>query len=110
MVDISSRWSYSTPIDFDGPDRMSIEVGEHLLTSVQPDVKEQHDCDAFVAQVRVLDKRLLYGGAAMLSIVDDELGGHRNRERAHPFAGTVPPSKGSNWTSALTDAVSAEKT
>lgn len=62
---------------------MSVEVGEHLLAAPQATVQEEDDRDGLVGQVRVLPDRGLNGGPAVLPVVDDEAGVHRDVEAPH---------------------------
>src|SRR4051812_23332422 len=65
-------------------DGVAVKVSEHLLTPIKPGVNEHDDGNRFIAESRVLLQRLLDGGPAVLSIVDDELRRHWDRERTYP--------------------------
>lgn len=67
------------------PDRMSIEVREHLLTPLESPIHEQHNCNGFVAQRRILVKSLLDGRSPMLPVVHNEPSRH-----GYPKGAQVP--------------------
>ncbi len=66
------------------PDRVAVEVGEHLLAALQADVEEEDDRDRLVAKLGALLQRQLDRGAAMLAVVDDEARFHGNVQQADP--------------------------
>ena len=61
---------------------MPIEVGEHLLALLEADIEEEDDSDGFVGEFGAMLEGFDDRCAAVLSIVDDELGVHRYLEDA----------------------------
>ena len=59
-----------------------VEVGEHLLTALQPPVDEEDDGHMIVAQFGALDHRLLDRSASMLTVVDEQARVHGQFEGA----------------------------
>ena len=62
---------------------MAVEVREHLLAPLEPAVHEEHHCDRLVAEIWRGVERLHDGCTSMLTVVDDELGFHRDAQRPH---------------------------
>lgn len=65
-----------------GADRVAVEVGKHLLAALQADIEEKYDGNGLVGEFRPLFERGDDGGPAVLAVVDDELGIHRDLEDA----------------------------
>ena len=63
-----------------------IEVGKHLLAAFESHIEKKHDGDTFVGKVGIVTQRHLDGCAAMLAVINDKLGGHRNMEESDAFA------------------------
>ena len=63
-------------------DSVSIQVGKHLLTSLQSDIQKEDYRNRFITQIGVLLQRLSNGRLAMLTVVDDKFGTHWNTQRA----------------------------
>ncbi len=61
-----------------GPDRMPVEIGEHLLGTLESLVQEKYDRDRLVGQRWVDPHRLLNRRATVLPIINKEPGVHRD--------------------------------
>ena len=91
-------------------DRVAVEVGEHLLAAVEPASRKK--TTAMVSSPRlgfVLERQLDRGRRCWPSLMTNaaDIGMREEPERARR---RPSPGSGSNRTSALIDAVSAEKT
>jgi hypothetical protein len=64
------------------PNRILIQIREHLLASMKATVLKQHYRYGLVSEFRIFADSRFDGSPAMLPIVDDELGGHRDHETA----------------------------
>ncbi len=65
-----------------GANGIAIEVGKHLLASLQADIKEEHHGDGLMSQFRALFECFDYGSPAMLTVVDYEVCIHGNPQQA----------------------------
>ena len=69
---------------------MSVQIGKHLLTPFQPDIQKEDDGDGFITQIGVLVQSRLDRRPAMLPVVDDKPGRHRDPQRPDtPFGAGV---------------------
>jgi len=73
---------------FRGADCIAVQVGKHLLTTLQAEIKKEHNGDAFIPKLRLLAKRQVDCGPSVLSIIDDETGRHRNTQ--HTDTAAIP--------------------
>jgi len=59
---------------------MLVQISKHLLTALQPTIHKENHRDGFISQFRSLSQSLFDSGTSVLTIVDDEPGGHWNLE------------------------------
>src|SRR5687767_964888 len=68
-----------------GTNRVTVEVGEHLLAALQADIQEKDYRDGFIGQFWLLIERGEYGRPTVLTIVNNKLGLHWDFQHTKSF-------------------------
>ena len=75
------------------PNGIAIQVGEHLLRPDEPHIDEENDGDGFVPQFGILVQLRFQSRPPVLSVVNHELGIHRNAQLADILFAVLAPER-----------------